>query len=116
MKVIIAGSRTILKYSLVPLAVARSGFKITEVVCGGARGVDSLGMRWAIENGIPYKLFPASWAAFGKQAGFRRNTQMAEYADALIAITNGSPGTRHMIEEAQMRNRKVFILVQRGVV
>lgn len=43
MKVIIAGSRTLHSYDLVVRAVKDSGLQITEVVSGGARGVDRLG-------------------------------------------------------------------------
>mgnify|MGYP003349270769 FL=1 len=39
MKVIIAGTRGINDYKLVTQAVERSGYKITEVVCGQAVGV-----------------------------------------------------------------------------
>ena len=47
MKVIIAGSRGVEDYALVEEAVKQSGFDITEVVSGTARGVDLLGEHWA---------------------------------------------------------------------
>lgn len=38
----------------------------------------------------------------GKKAGYLRNCQMAENADALVAFWDGnSPRTRHMIETAR---------------
>ena len=43
MKVIIAGSRNFTDYKVLQDAIKNSGFKITEVVSGGAKGVDSLG-------------------------------------------------------------------------
>jgi hypothetical protein len=49
---------------------------------------------------------------FGKynaMAGFQRNEEMALYADALIAITNGSPGTANMIELARQYKLQIFI-------
>lgn len=109
MKVIIAGSRSIDSMALVERAVAESGFQITEVVCGMARGVDSLGAAWALANGIPVKEFPADWSV-GRQGGIMRNIAMADYADALIAITEGTPGTAHMIAETTRRGLKVFVL------
>lgn len=109
MKVIIAGSRTILDKRLVDQAVAESGFQITEVVSGGARGVDALGEQWAKANSIPCKIFLADWSSEPKAAGFIRNTKMAEYADALIAVTNGSNGTRHMIDQATKRKLTVYV-------
>ena len=102
MKVIIAGTRTVTDSEAVTAAVAQSGFWITEVVSGSARGVDALGEQWAARYGVPVKRFPADWNRYGKSAGPRRNREMAEYADALIAVYDGeSPGTRNMIETAK---------------
>lgn len=111
MKTIIAGSRDITDYELVKNAIKYSGFDITEVVCGNARGVDTLGKNWANSKGIPVKFFNANWNTFGKSAGFRRNAEMAKYADALIAIWNGvSKGTFSMINLAHDRNLEIYIL------
>jgi len=109
MKTIIAGSREIEDYSLVEAAVAQSGFTITEVVSGTARGVDRLGEEWAARHGVPVKRFPANWDAYKKEAGFIRNEEMGLYAEALVAVTNGSRGTQHMIDYATKRGLKVFI-------
>jgi hypothetical protein len=40
-------------------AVDHSGFTITEIVSGRTGGVDTLGDRWAKENSMPVKQFPA---------------------------------------------------------
>jgi hypothetical protein len=111
MKVIIAGSRDITDYDLVERAVAESGFEITEVISGTARGVDTLGEQWAINHNVPIKRFPALWDKFGRSAGILRNGDMAKYGEALIAITVGSPGTRNMIETAKRMNLKVYVKV-----
>ena len=101
MKVIIAGSRTITDYSIVKKAIEESGFKITEVVCGGAKGVDLLGRDWAFFNVIPVTDFIAKWDLHGKRAGYIRNAEMVKYADALIAVWDGaSKGTKHTIDLA----------------
>ena len=42
------------------------------IISGGARGADSLAERFAKENGIPFKLFPANWDRYGKSAGYKR--------------------------------------------
>jgi hypothetical protein len=109
MKVIIAGSRDISDYELVVKAVEDSGFAITEVVSGTARGVDRFGERWARESNVAVKRFPANWDKYGKRAGFLRNVDMADYADALIAVWNGSTGTANMISLAKKRGLKVFV-------
>lgn len=115
MKTIIAGSRDITEYELVVQAVAESGFVITEVVCGMAKGVDMMGYRYAQEHGIPVKEFPANWNKHGRAAGPIRNKEMADYADALIALWDGeSRGTKNMIDLANRQGLKVY--VKRGVV
>lgn len=111
MRTIIAGSRGVTDYTLVEEAVAQSGFTITEVVSGCARGVDKLGEEWASLHQVPVKRFPANWDLLGKSAGFIRNEEMGDYADALIAVWSyGSHGTKHMIEVATKRGLKVSIL------
>jgi hypothetical protein len=110
MKVIIAGSRTGILANDVFDAWIASGFNITEVVSGCARGVDSDGEYIADQKGIPVRRFPADWDGLGKRAGYIRNAQMAEYADALIAVWDGkSRGTAHMIETMRKLGKQVYV-------
>lgn len=111
MRVIVAGSRSIADPDAVATAIERSGFQVTEVVCGEAQGVDTLGRAWAEVRGIPVTSFPAKWAAHGKAAGRSRNVKMAHYADALVAVWDGeSRGTAHMIACMRALARKpVFV-------
>lgn len=110
MRVIIAGSRNITDPQQVAHSVIMSSFKITEVVSGCARGVDTLGEEFAATLNIPVKKFPADWNTWGKAAGFKRNQEMADYADALIAIWDGeSRGTMDMIEKAKEKGLKIFV-------
>ena len=118
MKVIIAGSRIITDYAVVLRAIRASGFGITELVSGGARGVDRLGERWAREHGIPIKWFLPDWDRHGSRgpfhAGIMRNREMAAYVGkggGLIAVWDGtSPGTKHMVMEARALQLKVSVL------
>ncbi|MDR2799858.1 MAG: DUF2493 domain-containing protein [Desulfovibrio sp.] len=106
MKVVIFGSRGISNMREVDKALAHSGVagSITEVVCGGARGVDTLAQLYAREHALPLKLFIADWEKYGKRAGPMRNMEMAGYADFGIAVWDGySRGTAHMIGLMQGR-------------
>lgn len=110
MRTIIAGSRQIWSIPLVEDAIKASGFDITEVISGGCRGVDEIGEAYADSKGIPCRVFPADWNKHGRAAGPIRNAQMAEYAQALIAVWDGvSRGTLNMIREARKRGLKVYI-------
>lgn len=109
MKTIIAGSRSITNYKVVEEAIKESGFTITEVVSGCARGVDRLGESYGLNNDIPIKKFEPDWS-LGKIAGILRNKRMGDYAIALIAIWDGeSTGTKHMIDYAKKKGLVVFV-------
>lgn len=112
MRTIIAGSRSIDEMPILwrAMAACRWGSEITSVLSGGARGADRLGERWGVAAGLLVKCFPALWDKLGPGAGYVRNIEMAENADALIALWDGqSGGTRHMIGEALKKGLRVFI-------
>jgi hypothetical protein len=110
MRTIIAGSRTATDIKDLIDAVAKCGWKITTVVSGKAKGADHLGELWANYHHIPIDEYPADWKKYGRSAGPRRNIEMSENADALIALWNGeSRGTKHMIETAKKKNLKVYV-------
>ena len=113
MKVIIAGGRNFrdydkLKESCDNILVNQ---KEVQIVSGTAAGADTLGERYAQEKGYEVKKFPAQWDLYGKSAGYKRNQQMAEYADGLIAFWDGkSKGTKHMIDIANKMGLKVRVI------
>lgn len=124
-KIIIAGSRTYsdyetLKYvidNILQSNIYNKGFENSniEIICGKAKGADTLGEQYAKENGMNIKYFPADWNNYGKSAGYIRNKQMALYASykkgygALIAFWDGrSKGTKNMIELAKKQGLKIF--------
>lgn len=109
-KMVIAGSRGFCDimsgWSFIDSVHAH--FPITEVVCGMAKGVDTHGMYWAKDKGIPWKEFPADWDRYGKAAGPIRNKQMAEYADAAIVIHLNTKGSRNMISQMEKLKKPVY--------
>jgi len=112
MKAIIAGCRDFYDYGFLEEKAKNHLSDITEIVSGGASGVDWLGESFAANNSIPVKKFPADWKAHGKAAGPIRNRQMAEYADCLIAFWDGeSPGTKNMIETMKKMNKPVTVYI-----
>ncbi|WP_417886662.1 hypothetical protein [Zunongwangia sp.] len=66
--------------------------------------------KYAQPKGYAIKQFPANWNKYGKSAGYRRNAEMAEYADALIAFWDGkSISTKHLIDLAKRAQLKLRI-------
>lgn len=101
MKLCVFGSRSFNDYNLLKEKLDNIHKKetITEIICGKAKGADSLGEKWAKENNIKVVEFPADWDKLGKKAGFARNLEMAKYCDMGIGFSVcGSRGTAHMKE------------------
>lgn len=87
-----------------------------QVISGGAAGADTLGEQWAKAAGVPVQRYPAAWdnldapgavirtnrrgQKYNANAGFDRNRQMAENADAVLVMPGGR-GTDHMVRIAQ---------------
>ena len=111
MRVIIAGTRRLWSTALVREAIRDSGFDITFMIVGGARGIDRAAEDVAVIDGIPHQVYKADWDNLGNDAGMIRNGQMADHpADGLIALPDSeSVGTRGMIKIMQNRSLPVYI-------
>lgn len=112
-KVIIAGGRDFVAESshLERIDYLLSNKTEVEMVTGTAKGADQIPYYYNVWEGTPIKEFPADWDKHGKAAGYIRNKEMAEYADALIAFWDGkSKGTKHMIDLAEANGLLVRVI------
>lgn len=113
-RVIIAGGRDFSDYEFLERTMDKLLINVTDdiaVVCGMARGADTLGEQYAKCRGFSVNYFPAEWDKYGRYAGYRRNEQMAQNADALVAFWDGqSRGTKHMIDLAYRYGLKVRVI------
>ena len=111
MKIIIAGSPTFTDYQHLCQVLAPDRHRITQVITGGARGADQLGYRWAWKHAVRHQLFRAEWERFGKVAGVRRNHQMAQAGDILLALGDRqSPGPAHLIQCMRALGKPVVVV------
>lgn len=117
-RTIVAGSRAITDISTVEGAIHLAPNKWwrqvpSELVHGGAIGVDTLAEEIGRRDGSSWDVvstFDPRWNKYGPKAGPVRNTAMAEYADALIAVWDGqSDGTRDMIDTALDKGLNVYV-------
>ena len=84
----------------------------TEIVSGGAEGIDELGRRYAKEHGLLYKEFPPEYGRYGKSAAFIRNAQIVEYAHFVLAFWDGkSRGTADTVIKCCQLNKPVEIFM-----
>lgn len=111
MKVIVAGSRSFKDYDLLCKRLDFYFANITPIiVCGEAKGADTLGRKYAEEHGYKVISMPADWSK-GRNAGYVRNAQMGAIADSAVVFWNGtSSGTKHMIEVMKEFNKPVKVV------
>jgi hypothetical protein len=79
------------------------------VICGGAKGADTLAMEWAAIENVNLEIYLAEWDKFGKSAGYRRNKRMLDEGkpDIVIAFPGGI-GTKMMVDIARLANVKII--------
>lgn len=132
MKLAIIGSTSFDDYDLVCKTVKEHGFDLELIVSGGAKGADSLGEKYADDNDIPKKIFPAEWdnleavpckiktnkrgQKYNALAGFNRNKLIVDASDMVLAFWDGeSPGTEDSIEYAQEKRKFVITIYYKNI-
>lgn len=70
----------------------------SEIISGGAGGVDLLAKRAAKQLGLKYTCIRPRYAKYGRVAPLIRNSEIVDRSDCTLAFWNGySKGTRHAI-------------------
>ena len=82
-----------------------------EIVTGGAAGLDTIAEKWAKRHGIEWICFLPQYKIYGgKWAPIKRDEDMVDYCDELIAFWDGkSPGTDYTIKYAIKMGCKVNV-------
>ncbi|MBQ4517355.1 MAG: hypothetical protein II997_02065 [Clostridia bacterium] len=106
MKVAIIGSRNLKIDCLEKYLPADT----TEIISGGAKGIDCCAKEFAIANNITLTEFLPDYQKYRRGAPLKRNLQIIEYADLVIAFWDGkSRGTKFVIENCQKRSKKIEV-------
>lgn len=113
MKLIVAGSRHLtLNYEFIEQCRQAFALRPSEIVSGGASGVDRSAETFSEAINYPISIFRANWNKHGKAAGPIRNAEMADYADALLLIWDGrSRGSASMKAEMKKRNKPIYEVI-----
>jgi predicted Rossmann fold nucleotide-binding protein DprA/Smf involved in DNA uptake len=107
MKLAIVGSRTIKSFDLKNYVTN----DCNEIVSGGAKGIDKIAQMYAKENNLKVTVFLPDYKRYLKGAPFKRNQQIAEYADKCLAIWDGkSKGTINTVELFKKFNKPVRVI------
>ena len=106
MKVAIIGSRGLTVEDFGPYLPEN----VTEIVSGGAMGIDRCARRYAQQKGIKLTEFLPNYQQFGRGAPLRRNITIIDYADLVLAFWDGrSRGTQFVIENCKKRNKPLRV-------
>jgi hypothetical protein len=107
MIVLVTGSRSITDRQVVYDRLDNCPWPITELVAGGAPGVDRLVEDYAKENGIKFTEIAPNWR-LGRGAGLANSRKQVDYAEACLAIHDGvSLGTKYTADLARKAGKPV---------
>jgi len=82
----------------------------TEIVSGGAEGIDTLARRYAKEHKLLLKEFLPDYKKYGRSAAFIRNDEIVGYAHIVLAFWDGkSRGTADTVLKCYRANKPVEI-------
>ena len=72
----------------------------TEIVSGGAKGVDTSAKEYAKTHNIKLTEFLPEYEKYGQNAPLKRNITIIKYADIVLALWDGkSRGTKFVIDK-----------------
>ncbi len=101
MKIAIIGSRDLQIEDFSPYLPS----DVTELISGGAKGIDTCVKQYAQKNHIKYTEFLPNYQRYKKGATFKRNDEIIAYADMVLAFWNQkSKGTAYVIQKCQKNN------------
>ena len=83
----------------------------TELISGGANGVDSLAASYAAEHNIPIRVIRPDYKRyFYRRAPLERNQLIVDTADFVVAVWDGSStGTKDALTRAQNAGKPVRV-------
>ena len=84
----------------------------TEIISGGAKGIDTCAKEYAIANNIKLTEFLPEYEKYGKSAPLKRNITIIENADIVLAFWDGkSSGTKFVIEKCREFGKEIKVEV-----
>ena len=86
---------------------------VTEIVSGGAKGIDKDAERYANAKGIKLTVFKPQYSRFRGGATHIRNKEIVNYSDEVLAFWDGSSrGTASVIEYCREQGKKVTVITK----
>ena len=107
MKIAIIGSR-----SLCPDLDRYIPDDCSEIITGGAKGVDTCAAQYAATKGIKLTEYRPDYQRYGRGAPHRRNDRIIAAAEVVFAFWDGkSRGTKSVIEKTRKLNKPIMVWI-----
>lgn len=108
MKVAVIGSRGLIVNNLEKYLPPET----TEIISGGAKGIDACAREYAAAHSIKLTEFLPEYEKYGKNAPLKRNITIIENADIVLAFWDGkSSGTKFVIEKCREFGKEIKVKV-----
>lgn len=86
----------------------------TEIISGGAIGVDKCAREYALDNGIKLTEFLPEYDKYGRSAPLKRNITIIKNADIVLAFWDGeSRGTKFVIDKCDKMRVRCLVFMPR---
>lgn len=107
MKIAVVGSRSLFVNLEFPIPPG-----VTEIVSGGAKGIDQCAEIYAKKHHLKLTVFLPDYFQYGRAAPLKRNEQIVNYADCILAFWNGkSRGTKHTVNYARKKGKPTEVIL-----
>lgn len=88
---------------------------VTEIISGGAKGIDTCAQKYAEEHGIKTTVFKPNYERFGRAAPIFRNTDIVVNSDKVIAFWDGeSRGTHNALQVCRKKKKPFELYIYTG--
>lgn len=85
----------------------------TEIISGGAKGIDTCAREYAVSHGIKLTEFLPEYKKYGRNAPLLRNISIIERADLVLAFWDGkSRGTKFVIDRCYDVGKRIYIIAE----
>ena len=110
MKVAVIGSRNLVVQDLGIYLPEET----MEIVSGGAKGIDTCAREYALAKGLKLTEFLPDYKRYGRGAPLKRNLQIIDYADCVLAFWDGqSRGTKFVIQHCKEQNKPIRVFLKK---
>jgi len=111
MKVAVIGSRGLKVNDLKKYLPSET----TEIVSGGAKGVDMTARNYSLTNNIELTEFLPEYEKYGRSAPLKRNIDIISYAELVLAFWDGkSRGTKFVIDKCKEMHVPIKLFLADG--